>query len=311
MSKIKSLLYFLLNIFKHNFKFKLISLLTAFILWLYVTLQTPYNRIIDVPVNVDLPDSFLFDEPPANSVKIEFVGTLRDFFLFEKFGEPYINLNLSAITSGEHYVDVLPENVIYPEWIGVKTQGKSLMKISLQNLDSIYVPLEIERTSLPRSNWRIVDYIIKPDFTWIIGGRDDLGLLGGKPLFLNPNINENFGFNVKCTVHIEIPLLPTRPFSRDSFAVIEFEMDSLIVFETKLQVTLKAGSRFHVLPDSVKFFALISASYADKVKGEDILLVAEPKRNDVHSSPIEIIWPFRELAETCWVEIPRVRLIPM
>ncbi|MBN2363993.1 hypothetical protein JXL83_07660 [candidate division WOR-3 bacterium] len=310
MSKFKSFLYFVLNIFRHNLKFKLISLFSSVILWFYVVLQTPYNRILDVPITVELPDSLLFDEPLSNSVKIEFVGTLRDFFLFEKFGSPYVYLNLQNINPGEHYIDILPENVIFSDWTGVETQGKSIVKISLQSLDSLYLPIVIEESFLPRSNWRIIDYTIRPDFTWVIGGREDLLELKKKPLILVPDINGNFGFDIQCTAQVKIPQMPTRPFSRDSFAVIEFTMDSLILIERKLPVTLTESSRFYAMPDSVKFFALVSASLIDEVRTEDIMLIAEPLKNEVHSSSLEIVWPYIEAVETAWVEIPKVRIIP-
>ncbi|MBN1150324.1 hypothetical protein JXA84_03770 [candidate division WOR-3 bacterium] len=310
MSRLKSILVFFLNIFKHNLKFKLIALFSAVILWFYVILQTPYNRIIEVPVQIQLPDSLVFDGDVPNSVKIEFVGTLRDFFLFGKFGQPYVYLNLQSVTSGEQNLDIYPENVIYPDWIGVKTQGKNSLQIFLQNLDSLFLPLQIEESLLIQSNWRIVEYSIKPDYTWVVGGREDLKKLRQRPLTVKPELGEDFSFSIQCTVELEIPQMPTKPFSRDSFIVVDFKLDSLVLIEKKLPVTITGSSGFYAMPDSVKLFALVSASLIDQISTDDIVLFTRPTRSDMHSSELQIEWPYYGQVETTWFEISQVKLIP-
>lgn len=310
MSRVKTVLTFLLNIFKHNLKFKLIAIFSAVILWLYIIMQTPYSRIIDVPVQIQLPDSFILEGDVPNSVKIEFVGTPRDYFLFGKFGQPFVYLNLQPVSSGEQNLDIYPENVIYPDWIGVKPQGKNSIKIIFQKLDSLFLPIQIEESLLIKSNWRIVEYSIKPNYTWIVGGREDLKKLRQRPLTVRPELNRDFNFNIKCTVDLEIPKMQTNLLSRDSFVVVDIKLDSLVLIEKKLPVTITGTNEFYAMPDSVKFFALVLASLRDAIRTDDIILFVTPTRNDVHSSELQIEWPYYGLVETTWFEISQVKLIP-
>ena len=295
---------------KNNAILKILALFSALFLWIYVVLRSPEKKSIYIPIQIIKPDSLIFDGDPPDSVRFDFSGSMRNFFLFEKFGNPSVSLDLNNLVVGENTIEIIPDNIIYSDWIGVKPEGKSYINLSVQKLDSIIIPVNVDDSVLTPSNWIIRSLSINPDIIWIVGGQSDLEKISDEGVFIKTCTVEEFAYEKICTTFIYLPELATHPYSKDSTVEIHLLMDSLINYEVKLGVEVIGNDNFQVMPDSVRFFAAIPSKDYDSFQTTEILLTVEGRRSGIHSSPLHLKCDYIELAETSWLEISKVKLIP-
>ncbi len=313
MSVLKSIYIKLLKYFNfnNNIILKFLAIFAAVFLWIYVVLQSPEKKSIYIPVHINKPDSFVYDEEPPDSVRFDFSGSMRNFFLFEKFGNPVVILELRDLETGENIIEIIPDNIIFSDWIGVKPEGKSYINLSVQKLDSIYVPVNIDDSVLIQSNWIIRSLTINPNMIWVVGGQEDLDEISRTGICIKPCLIEEFSYEKICSTHIFLPDFPTHPYSEDSVVEINLLLDSLINFEIKLEVEVRGEDNFKVMPDSVRLYAIIPSRDYNNIRESEISLWAEARRSEIHSSPLNLQWDKEEYAETSWLEISKVKLIPI
>lgn len=306
--KITNVIKFL-NI-KKNFNLKILSILSAILLWLYIVFQRPQSKSIFVPLLITIPDSFVLDKSIPDSVRFDFYGSTRNFILFYKFGNPKISIDLKLLNEGENIVDILPENIYFPEWIGVIPQGKNNIKISAQIFDSILVPILLNNTENINTHWLIDSFSYNPKNIWIYGGRNDLENISNDGLKLKPFSINNFNYLKTCSTSIIIPEYPTKPYVKDSIIIFTMELDSLLLVKKKFEVEIIGSDRFNALPDSVLFYCLIKSKRFNQINKDSIFIQVEPEFEMMHKTNINFIWNADSIAESTWIEISKVKLIP-
>lgn len=304
---VKVLNYFRL---RHNFTLKILALLAAILLWIYVVLQSPVKKSIYVPVTINKPDSLIYDLDPPDSVRFDFTGSARNFFLFDRFGDPVIVLELKDLNIGENIVEINSNQIIYSDWIGVKPEGETYIRLSFQKIDSIYLSLSAENVIAIPPGWRVTNLRVKPEMVWVVGGSQDLQDLAKIGISLQKCTIDEFDYDLTCSTTVKIPEYPTHPYTNDSIIEINASMDSMIFYQLKLPVIIDQAEQFQAMPDSVRFYAIVPSRNFQKLIDTDISLNVNVRRSDIHSSPLILEWNGEQLAETSWLEINKVKLIP-
>lgn len=295
---------------RHNFTLKILALLAAVLLWVYVVLQSPVKKSIYVPIVINKPDSLIYDIDPPDSVRFDFTGSARNFFLFDRFGDPTILVELKNLNIGENIVEISPDQIIYSDWIGVKPEGETYIRLSFQKLDSIYLPISSEQVMTLPPGWIITEQNIDPEMIWIVGGSQDLEDLSKVGISLNKCNIDEFKYSYICSTTVEIPEYPTHPFTNESIVEVNVSLDSMIFYQLKLPVIIDQGQQFQAMPDSVRFYAIVPSRNFQDLLDTDIKLRVDVRRSEIHSSPLILDWNGEELAETSWLEINKVKLIP-
>ncbi len=96
-----------------NFGIKILSLLTALLLWFHVTTEKRYEKTINIPIAcVNLPEKLLLTKQPPKLVKIKIRGKGKELL---RFGRSIrVVLDLSETDLGWKRIDLKKEDVSIP-----------------------------------------------------------------------------------------------------------------------------------------------------------------------------------------------------
>ena len=169
-----------------NFTLKLLSVVLAFGAWLLAQGEQVHRVTVDVPVRYLFPDPddgsegssrlvLMNDAPLPTQVRLQLSGTrvAISSFVADQGGLEYpVDLREAAAgTMVESFR--IPPGELGPD-IVLDTVSPAEIKIVLDNVDSVTVPVQIRRRGELRQGFREVRSRVNPDKVTLIGSRKDL-----------------------------------------------------------------------------------------------------------------------------------------
>lgn len=161
-----------LNIFKkitHNWHIKILSLVLALILWIYVDSMQKRERFISVPVEVkNIPAEYIVSNGIPISVKVILKGKENRLALLdEKNVRAYVDLENSA--KGEKMEIVRIDKNSIPQGISIKEINPRIINISIERIEKKLVQVMPVITHEPPDGYNFEDVITDPEEVLVKG----------------------------------------------------------------------------------------------------------------------------------------------
>ncbi len=154
-----------------NWTLKLVSVLLAWALWLFVRGDTGAERVVTVPLEVRIPQGMEITNERPNSVDV----TVRGVVPASWFGQsvPTCLIDLQSFSEGSHVVPLAPENVRIPRAAGIQVLkvNPARVTIVLQRTISREVPVVVATRGSPAPGFDVYGKSASPNMILITGPR--------------------------------------------------------------------------------------------------------------------------------------------
>lgn len=163
---------FLKEFLLENWSLKLTALLLALILWLFIRGEPGPERVVAIPLEVQLPRQMEITNPRPASVEVTLRGAAFSNILFNQ-PLPTCIIDLSDAKEGEHVITLTPENVRTPKGSGIEVLQVSPIRVALvlERTISEEVPIAVKLRGEPPKGFEIYDKFPKPRSVVITGPR--------------------------------------------------------------------------------------------------------------------------------------------
>lgn len=139
-----------------NLGIKVLALLLAMVVWLFIASGRVAYREVAAPVQLKgVPEGVMVDGPEPENVSLRVAGKGRD--LFRVRPEDFrVVINMSGKEVGTHVFDLTPGDVIYSGGAGVKVEeilSEKAVIVELERRVTKAVPVKVDFSGSPRSGY--------------------------------------------------------------------------------------------------------------------------------------------------------------
>lgn len=190
-----------LKIFTKNPAIKIIAIILAVILWLFVKSEMGGEMELMVPLELyDLPSQLIVTHVTAQTINIRINGP---FSQLDRFSTKEIRakVDLSRARPGPNSFDILPSNFSIPQGLGVTQISPSSIKVELDRIVDKTVRVMATVRGSPAKGFRVIRISIDPPHVNLQGARTQL--VGIKEV----STGEVDISGLKETVEFEVPLV--------------------------------------------------------------------------------------------------------
>ncbi len=195
------------EILLENWSLKTTALLLSLVLWLFVRGEPGPERVVAVPLEVQLPRHMETTNERPSTVEVTMRGAA---FTNMWFSQPLPNciIDLQGNKEGEHVIKLSPENVRVPKGSGIEVLhvNPSRVSIVLEQTISKEVPIAVPVQGEPARGYEIYAKTIKPSFVIVSGPRSHIEpftaaltetvslreLKQSERFYVNLNLKDNF-----------------------------------------------------------------------------------------------------------------------
>ncbi len=154
-----------------NWTLKLMSVLLAWILWLFVRGEPGTERVITVPFEVRISRDMEITNERPNSVDVTVRGIIPNTW----FGQtiPTCSIDLQGYSEGEHNIPLSPANVHLPRASGLEVLKITPARVTLvlEKTISKEVPIVVTTRGEPPSGFDVYDKTASPSVVLLTGPR--------------------------------------------------------------------------------------------------------------------------------------------
>jgi YbbR domain-containing protein len=155
-----------------NRSLKLMALLLALLLWLFVRAEPGPVRVVAVPLEVQLSRNMEITNERPSTVEVTMRGAAFSTMWFSQ-PLPTCIINLTGAAEGEHVVNLTPENIRIPKGTGIDILqvNPARVRLVLEKTITKEVPIAVPTKGEPARGYEIYGRFSKPATTLITGPR--------------------------------------------------------------------------------------------------------------------------------------------
>lgn len=166
----------MLEHFRQNWVYRLLAIILAIILWMYVTgEQNPTGeKVIHVPLETeDLREGLVVADRPAE-VQVRIEGRkIAVSSLLPRDVHAYVNLLNARVGD-----NLLPVRVEVPEGINIIHVNPDQVNIKVDKIEQVQLPVQVTLLGAPASGYRALEPVLKPSQVVISGSAATLKSIG-------------------------------------------------------------------------------------------------------------------------------------
>ncbi len=217
---------FIKEIFLKNWSLKTIAILLALVLWLFVRGEPGPERVVEVPLEVQLPRHMEITNERLKTVEVTMRGAALSNMWFNQ-PPPNCIVDLQGTSEGEHVVALRPENVKIPKGSGIEVLRviPASIVIVLRQTVSKEVPVTVPIRGTPAHGFEIYGKEIRPPSVTISGPRSHIERVNEIPteavsindqrqscrFFVSLNLKDNFvRTSLNNPVQVDVAIGPRR-----------------------------------------------------------------------------------------------------
>jgi YbbR domain-containing protein len=158
-----------------NWSLKATAILLGLILWLFVRGEPGPERVVAVPLEVQVPRQMEITNERPTTIEITMRGAAFSNILFSN-PLPTCIVDLQGANEGEHVVPLTPENVKIPKGSGIEVLQVNPTRVTvvLEKTISKRVPIVVPIQGEPAQGFEIYSKSSKPDSVEVSGPRSHI-----------------------------------------------------------------------------------------------------------------------------------------
>ncbi len=155
-----------------NWTLKATAILLALILWLFVRGEPGIERVVTVPLDVQVPRHMEITNDRITSVEVTLRGAAFSNIWLDR-SLPTCVVNLQDAKEGDHVVTLTPANVKTPRGSGIEVLqiNPARVELRLEQTISKEVPIQAPIIGEPSRDFEIYRKSVKPDTVIVTGPR--------------------------------------------------------------------------------------------------------------------------------------------
>lgn len=163
---------FIRECFTENWTLKATAILLALILWLFVRGEPGVERVVTVPLDVQVPRHMEITNDRITSVEVTLRGAAFSNIWINR-SLPTCVVNLQDAKEGDHVVTLTPANVKTPRGSGIEVLqiNPARVELRLEQTVSKEVPILAPIIGEPSRDFEIYGKSVKPDTVVVTGPR--------------------------------------------------------------------------------------------------------------------------------------------
>jgi YbbR domain-containing protein len=163
-----------MKIMTKNPTLKIISLILAIILWLFVKSKSEGEVGLVVPLEfVHIPSNLIITRVSEDAINVRIMGPLSQLDRFPS-REGRARIDLSDARYGMNTFDILPENFNLPQALRITQISPSSIKVELDRLMDKIVHVKAVVQGEPARGYRVVKIAVEPPYLNLQGARSQL-----------------------------------------------------------------------------------------------------------------------------------------
>ena len=169
------------EILLENRSLKLTAIFLALVLWLFVRGDPGAEKVITVPLEIQMPRNMEITSERPISVEVTLRGTISNMW----FGQPVptCSINLQGADEGKHVIPLTQANVRIARTSGIEVLKVTPARVTLalERTVSKEVPIVVPIRGEPALGYEIYSKSLKPASVVITGPRSDIERIGEIP----------------------------------------------------------------------------------------------------------------------------------
>lgn len=269
-----------------NWTLKLMSIFLAWILWLFVRAETGGERVITIPLEVQISRNMEITNERPNSVDVTVRGTVSNVW----FGQalPTCSIDLQGLDEGEHVVPLTPENVRIPRASGLEVLKVSPARVNLVLERSISreVPVVVPTRGEPTPGFDIYGKFAIPSMILITGPRShvqQIEHISSEPVSLT---GQKQSLRVFANLSIRDSRIRSTPVGPIEVQVtIGVHRKQTVVSRVPVQVD---DSRYMTAPQRISVEILVPVDFKGSLTPADISAAVSTTALDESKLPVRV-----------------------
>jgi hypothetical protein len=264
---------FIKKLLLENWSLKATAILLSLILWLFVRGEPGPERVVAVPLEVQLSSNMEIVNERPTTVEITMRGAAFSNTWFNQ-PLPICIIDLQRANEGEHIVQLNPENVKTARGSGINVLqvNPARVFIVLQQTISKEVPIIAPLKGEPAYGYEIYGKQIKPSSVVITGPRlhiDPVSEISAEPVlineqkqpghfFVNPNLKDNFiRTSLKNPIQVDVQIGPRRKLHTVSRVSVIVSDSACISIPRQISIQVNAPINLIESISSADFSAVV------------------------------------------------------
>jgi YbbR domain-containing protein len=247
---------FIKEILLKNWSLKATALLLSLILWLFVRGESGPERVVAIPLEVQLPRHMEIINERPTTVEVTMRGAVLSNMWFSQ-PLPNCIIDLQGNKEGDHVITLNPENVRVPKGSGIEVLqvNPTRVVIILQQTISKEVPIAVPTRGEPAHGFEIYGKLTKPPSVVITGPRshiepvaiaptEPVSISGQKQpsrFFANLNLKDNFiRTSLSSPIQVDVQIGPRRRFFTIPKVPVSIDNPAYMTSPRQISIQVKA-----------------------------------------------------------------------
>jgi len=239
-----------------NWSLKATAILLALILWLFVRGEPGIERVVTVPLEVQVPRHMEITNDRLTSVEVTLRGAaFSSIWLSQPL--PTCIIDLQGAKEGEHVITLTPDNVKTPRGSGIEVLQVNPVRVELhlEHTISKEVPVVVPISGEPLPNFEVYGKLVKPAMLIVTGPRskvESIREVATEPVSISGrNQSSRFyvGLNLKgksvraslgSPVQVDIQVGPRRELHTIAKVPVSFDTEDYTAIPSQVAVQVLA-----------------------------------------------------------------------
>jgi YbbR domain-containing protein len=189
-----------LKVITKNPTLKVISLILAIILWLFVKSTSEGEVGLQIPLEFfHCPSNLMVTQVSADGITVRLVGPLLQLQRLSR-NEKKARIDLSSAREGINTFDISPDNFTIPETFKITQISPSAIKVEMDRVIDKVIRVKAVVEGAPAPGYHVTEIVVDPPFLNLQGARSQLK---GLQEVLTEEIDIS---GIRETVKLEVPL---------------------------------------------------------------------------------------------------------
>jgi YbbR domain-containing protein len=189
-----------LKVITKNPTLKVVSLILAIILWLFVKSTSEGEVRLQVPIEFShCPLNLMVTQVSTDAITVRLVGPLLQLQRLSR-NEKKARIDLSSAREGTNTFDISPDNFTIPETFKMTQISPSAVKVEMDRVIDKVVRVKADVEGEPAPGYRVTEIVVDPPFLNLQGARTQLKGLQ------EVSTEEIDISGIRETVRLEVPL---------------------------------------------------------------------------------------------------------
>jgi hypothetical protein len=270
-----------------NWILKTTALLLALILWLFVRGEPGPERVVAVPLEVQLPRLMEITNDRPSTIEITMRGPAYSNILFSQPSLPTCIVDLQGAKEGEHFLTLTPENVRIPQGSGIEVLqvNPSRIRFVLERTISKEVPITVPVQGELPQGYEVYSKSWKPTIVLVTGPRSQIETERSVP-------TETVSLtDLKQSARFFVRLNPGKSSIRTAIndpVQVDIVVGPRRKLHTVRRVPVAADDpAYAVIPKSVSVQVLAAPEAIEQLTPENIKAIVETENLDLSNLPVK------------------------